>query len=240
MKSALILTFSLVSAVLTSRVYSAPPNILFVIADDWGLHAGAYGTPWVKTPAFDRVAQEGLLFKNAYTPMAKCAPSRAIILTGRHAWQNEEAGNHMAVFPPKFKSWPEVFMEKGWHMGITGKGWGPGIANDANGKPRLITGKPFNRRKAAPPTRQHGQQRLRGQLHRLPRCRPVGRAVVFLVWLHGAASRLRVPVGREQGRQEARGHRPRSRLLAGHGDRAPRHARLRASRSSTSTRTSCA
>src|SRR5687767_7797660 len=56
------------------------PNILFAIADDWGPHAGAYGTPWVKTPAFDRVAREGLLFKNAYTPMAKCAPSRAILL----------------------------------------------------------------------------------------------------------------------------------------------------------------
>ena len=129
------------------------PNILFAIADDWGLHASAYGTPWVKTPAFDRLAQEGLLFKNAYTPMAKCAPSRAIILTGRHLWQNEEAGNHMAYFPARLRSWPEVLMQHGWHMGITGKGWGPGIANDANGKPRLITGKPFNKHKAPSPTR---------------------------------------------------------------------------------------
>jgi arylsulfatase A-like enzyme len=124
------------------------PNILFAVADDWGLHAGAYGTAWVNTPAFDRVAKEGLLFKNAYTPMAKCAPSRAILLTGRHLWQNEEAGNHMAMFPPKLKSWPEVLTDKGWHMGITGKGWGPGIANNAEGKPRAITGKPFNARKA--------------------------------------------------------------------------------------------
>ncbi len=127
------------------------PNILFAIADDWGLHGGAYGTPWVNTPALDRVAREGLLFTNAYTPMAKCAPSRAIVLTGRHLWQNEEAGNHMALFPPKLKSWPEVLMDHGWHMGITGKGWGPGIANDASGKPRKITGIPFNDRKAEPP-----------------------------------------------------------------------------------------
>jgi N-sulfoglucosamine sulfohydrolase len=131
---------------------ATPPNILFVIADDWGAHAGAYGTPWVKTPAFDRIAKEGLLFNHAYTPVAKCAPSRAIILTGRHAWQNEEAGNHMSYFPARLKSWPEVLTEKGWHMGITGKGWGPGIANDADGKPRQITGKPFNSRKAPPPT----------------------------------------------------------------------------------------
>ena len=129
------------------------PNILFAIADDWGLHAGAYGTPWVKTPAFDRVAREGLLFKNAYTPVAKCAPSRAILLTGRHAWQLEDAGNHMPYFPAKFKSWPEVLTEKGWFMGITGKGWGPGVANDANGKPREITGRPFNRRTTQPPAR---------------------------------------------------------------------------------------
>jgi arylsulfatase A-like enzyme len=129
------------------------PNILFAIADDWGLHAGAYGTPWVRTPAFDRVAREGLLFQNAYTPMAKCAPSRAIVLTGRHLWQNEQAGNHMAYFPAKLRSWPEVLREQGWHMGITGKGWGPGVANDADGKPRAITGNPFNRRKTQPPAR---------------------------------------------------------------------------------------
>jgi arylsulfatase A-like enzyme len=129
------------------------PNILFAIADDWGAHAGAYGTPWVKTPNFDRLASQGLLFRHAYTPMAKCAPSRAIILTGRHLWQNEEAGNHMAFYPAKLKSWPETLLDQGWHVGITGKGWGPGVANDAAGKPRLITGKPFNRRKSDPPTK---------------------------------------------------------------------------------------
>lgn len=130
-----------------------PPNILFAIADDWGLHAGVYGTPWVKTPAFDRVARQGLLFRNAYTPMAKCAPSRAIVLTGRHLWQNEAAGNHLAVFPSKLKSWPEVLQDHGWHVGVTGKGWGPGIALDAKGQSRQITGVPFNRRQRAPPTR---------------------------------------------------------------------------------------
>ena len=64
-----------------------PPNILFAIADDWGRHAGASGTKWVRTPHFDRVAREGLLFNNAYTPNAKCAPSRACMLTGRNPWQ---------------------------------------------------------------------------------------------------------------------------------------------------------
>jgi arylsulfatase A-like enzyme len=145
--SVLLASFGALHAVESKR-----PNILFAIADDWGPHAGAYGTPWVKTPAFDRVAREGLLFTHAYTPVAKCAPSRAIVLTGRHAWQLEEAGNHMPYFPAKFKSWPETLMDKGWTVGITGKGWGPGVANDTHGKPRQITGQPFNKRKAAPPT----------------------------------------------------------------------------------------
>ena len=132
------------------------PDILIVIADDWGPHAGAYGTRWIKTPGFDRVAREGLLFKNAYTPNAKCAPSRAILLTGRQSWQLEEAGNHMAYFPAKFKSFPEALAERGYFVGTTGKGWGPGVANDASGKPRAICGNPFQRRKAPTPTQAIG------------------------------------------------------------------------------------
>jgi len=68
------------------------PNILFCIADDWGFpHATAYGCSWVKTPNFDRVAQNGVLFNQAFTVNAKCAPSRAAILTGRYSFQLEEA-----------------------------------------------------------------------------------------------------------------------------------------------------
>lgn len=43
------------------------PNILFCFADDWGWpHAGAFGDPVVKTPAFDRLAREGVLFDHAH------------------------------------------------------------------------------------------------------------------------------------------------------------------------------
>lgn len=129
-----------------------PPNILFAIADDWGVHAGAYGTRWVQTPNFDRVAEQGILFENAYTPNAKCAPSRACILTGRNSWQLKEAANHWCYFPPEFKSWGEALAEHGWNVGHTLKGWGPGVAKDADGKPRQLTGKGYNRRKTTPPT----------------------------------------------------------------------------------------
>lgn len=127
------------------------PNILFAIADDWGYgHASAYGCKWVNTPAFDRVARAGLLFSRAYTPNAKCAPSRAILLTGRNSWQLEEAANHIPFFPAKFKTWAEALSEKGYFAGVTTKGWGPGEAKDANGKPRQMAGQPFNARKLKP------------------------------------------------------------------------------------------
>jgi arylsulfatase A-like enzyme len=130
----------------------SPPNILFAIADDWSFgHAGAYGAAWVRTPAFDRVAREGVLFTRAYTPNAKCAPSRAILLTGRQSWQLEEAANHVPFFPARFKTWPEALSEHGYVTGMTGKGWGPGVANDANGRPRQMTGRPFNGAKSPPP-----------------------------------------------------------------------------------------
>ena len=133
-----------------AKAQDAPrPNILFCIADDWGRHAGCYGTPWVKTPAFDRVAKDGLLFQRAYTPNAKCAPSRACLLTGRNSWQLKEAANHICYFPPEFKGWPEALAEHGWSVGHTQKGWGPGVATNPDGKPRQMTGKPFNKRQLA-------------------------------------------------------------------------------------------
>jgi N-sulfoglucosamine sulfohydrolase len=154
MKSTFILfLFCYTSSLLASRAGDPRPNILFAIADDWSFgHAGAYHCPWVSTPAFDRVAREGLLFQHAYTPNAKCAPSRATLLTGRYSWQLEAAGNHVCVFPPKFGGFMERLEAEGYTSGYTGKGWGPGIALDKQGHRRAITGKNFDRRKHPPMT----------------------------------------------------------------------------------------
>ena len=129
-----------------------PTNVLFVIADDWGHgHASAYGCPWVKTPNFDRVAKEGLLFINAYTPTAKCTPSRSAILTGRHPWLLGAAANHQCVFPPEHEIFPDVLERNGYTYASCGKVWAPGLSLKADGSKRRMDGKLFNRRLATPP-----------------------------------------------------------------------------------------
>jgi N-sulfoglucosamine sulfohydrolase len=130
------------------------PNILFCIADDQSFpHAGAYGCDWVKTPSFDWVAEQGILFTRAYTPMAKCAPSRSCIVTGRNTWQLEAAANHVCFFPPKFKTYAEALMEKGYFVGHTMKGWGPGVALTSEGEVRQMVGPAFNEHRCDPPTK---------------------------------------------------------------------------------------
>jgi N-sulfoglucosamine sulfohydrolase len=148
------LVLFLVVGIATEANAADRPNVLLAIADDWSYgHASAYGCGWVDTPNFDRIAKEGILFRHAFTPNAKCAPSRAMILTGRYSWQLEEAGNHMCIFPAKFGGYVERLAAEGYAAGHTGKGWGPGIANDVNGKPRAITGKAYSQRKSAPPAK---------------------------------------------------------------------------------------
>lgn len=149
-----ILVFSVACSPPMAGQESQPtrPNILICIADDWSHgHAGCYGCKWVATPAFDRIARQGVLFQRAYTPNAKCAPSRACLLTGRNSWQLKEACNHVCNFPPEFRSFIEVLGENGYTTGHTGKGWGPGRAVDKRGKPRQLTGPSFRHHKSEQP-----------------------------------------------------------------------------------------
>lgn len=103
------------------------PNILFAISDDqsW-VHASVYGYAAISTPAFDRVAREGALFTQAFSPTPGCSPTRAAFLTGRHSWMIEHAGTHASSFPLKYPVWPDTLEKSGYVIGATGKLWGPG------------------------------------------------------------------------------------------------------------------
>lgn len=137
----------------TTAFAAGKPNILFCIADDASYqHFSANGCSWVQTPAYDRVAREGLRFARAYTPNAKCAPSRAAVLTGRNSWQLEAAGDHGGFYPTGYRTFMEALGANGYVTGFTGKGWGPGDPGKVAGKPRLLTGPAFSGIKTTPPT----------------------------------------------------------------------------------------
>ena len=109
------------------------PNILLAISDDqsWP-HASAYGSNFVETPAFDRVADEGVLFHNAFVPAPQCSPTRASILTGRNPWQNGDAAVHGTPIPEDIPIYTRLLEEAGYHVGMTGKGWAPGPVQGHN------------------------------------------------------------------------------------------------------------
>jgi len=136
---------------ITAEKTKTQPNILFVISDDQAYpYASAYGTNWVKTPNFDKIAGEGILFTNAFVTSPGCSPSRASILTGRYPWQLEEAGTHGSSFPDKYKTFTQVLEEHGYAVGYTGKPWGPGDWQVSGWKQNPV-GKEYNQKKIKPP-----------------------------------------------------------------------------------------
>ena len=103
------------------------PNILFCISDDQSYaHTGVNGDPVVQTPAFDRIAKEGLRFTNAFCDAPSCGPSRSAILTGQPIWRLEEAGNIHSTLPAKFATYTDLLSGAGYSVGYTGMGWSPG------------------------------------------------------------------------------------------------------------------
>lgn len=112
------------------------PNLLFSIADDWSWpHAGVYGDRVVKTPTFDRVAKEGVLFTRSFTAAATCSASRAAILTGRYPHELESGANLWGTLPAKYDTYADILERQGYFVGFTRKGWGPGELGDRKRNP---------------------------------------------------------------------------------------------------------
>ena len=102
------------------------PNILFLMADDWSSpHAGALGDPVVKTPVFDRVAREGVLFDNAFVSSPSCTPSRLSIVSGQWHWRLDEGANLGGSLREGVPVYPEILQKEGYQIGFSRKGAGP-------------------------------------------------------------------------------------------------------------------
>ncbi len=113
-------------------------NVVFILADDlgWG-DVGSFGQEKIPTPHIDRLAKEGTRFTRHYSGAPVCAPSRCVLMTGKHLGHAEVRGNQQArVLFPEFTegqtpiseaalTWPMLFQKAGYATGAMGK-WGLG------------------------------------------------------------------------------------------------------------------
>jgi arylsulfatase A-like enzyme len=97
------------------------PNILFIMTDDHASHAmSCYGSRINTTPNIDRIAREGIRFDNCFCTNSICAPSRAVILTGKHSHLNGVRDNalHFDGTQPTF---PKLLQQAGYQTVMLGK-----------------------------------------------------------------------------------------------------------------------
>ncbi len=112
-----------ISGVTAARAADAPerPNILFVFTDDHASHAiSAYGSKINQTPNIDRLATEGMLFHNCFVTNSICAPSRAVIQTGKHSHTNGVIDNSVE-FDNTQQTFPKLLQKAGYQTAMLGK-----------------------------------------------------------------------------------------------------------------------
>lgn len=110
-----------------------PPNIVLIVADDLGYaELGSYGQKKIRTPHLDRMAAEGLRFTNFYAGSPVCAPSRYVLMTGRHGGHAyirdniEVQPEGQSPIPDATVTIAEVLRARGYRTGAFGK-WGLGF-----------------------------------------------------------------------------------------------------------------
>lgn len=103
-----------------------PPNIVVILADDLGYaDLGSYGSPKVPTPRLDQLADEGMRFTQFYAGSTVCAPSRCVLMTGRHTGRARVRGNLRIPLEPGDVTVAEVLHGAGYATALVGK-WGLG------------------------------------------------------------------------------------------------------------------
>ncbi|MEO0731340.1 MAG: sulfatase [Bacteroidota bacterium] len=97
------------------------PNILFIMSDDHAQRAiSAYTDELIETPNLDRIADEGMLFRQSFVTNSICAPSRAAILTGKYSHLNGKIDN-LSPFNPDQWTFPEELHKAGYRTSLIGK-----------------------------------------------------------------------------------------------------------------------
>jgi arylsulfatase A-like enzyme len=121
MASAMLVLGMLITIAPPSTAQTSRPNIIFVFPDDHATHAvSAYGSKINETPHLDRLAREGMLFRNAFVTNSICAPARAVVLTGKHSHLNGVYDNGQ-VFDGSQVTFPKLLRDAGYQTAIIGK-----------------------------------------------------------------------------------------------------------------------
>jgi arylsulfatase A-like enzyme len=118
-----LLLLSVVSAVFVAfkPKKQKRPNIVFIMSDDHAYQAiSAYDKRLTQTPNIDRIANEGMLFSNACVTNSICAPSRAVILTGKHSHLNGKIDNYFP-FDTSNVTFPQILQKNGYQTAMFGK-----------------------------------------------------------------------------------------------------------------------
>ena len=109
------------SCTVSKKEIEKRPNIIFIMSDDHAYQAiSAYNNTLIQTPNIDRIAKEGMLFTNASVTNSICAPSRAVILTGKHSHINGKIDN-IYPFDTTNVTFPQLFQKSGYQTAMFGK-----------------------------------------------------------------------------------------------------------------------
>jgi len=97
------------------------PNILFIMTDDHAYQTmSVYDDRFIQTPNLDRIAEEGVLFSNSFVSNSICAPSRAVMLTGKHSHLNGQVDN-FTRFDSTQTTFPKLLQKAGYQTALVGK-----------------------------------------------------------------------------------------------------------------------
>jgi len=98
-----------------------PPNIVFIMSDDHAYQAiSAYGHGLNNTPNIDRIANEGAIFQKGFVTNSICAPSRAVMLTGKHSHINGKVDN-ILPFDWNQDNFAKSLQKSGYQTAMVGK-----------------------------------------------------------------------------------------------------------------------
>lgn len=180
------------------------PNVLFVISDDQSQpHAGAYGSKFVSTPGFDRIASEGVLFRNAFVSSPSCCPSRGSVLAGLDFFLLKEAAMNHTVWPAgKTPIFTDMLADYGYHVGYTGKGWGPGNWQ-VSGRIVSPAGAEYNAVKDSTPGKHPGAVDYTGNFEAFLASRPVDTPFCFWVGFREPHRPFEKGIGERSGKNPA-------------------------------------